>query len=67
MTKKILIYGDSDFAEQVMLTFNLNNSFEVVAFTVHSQFRAKDSFLGLPLWTLSVLKRNIHLRYIVYL
>jgi sugar O-acyltransferase (sialic acid O-acetyltransferase NeuD family) len=48
MNKKIIIFGDSAFAEIAYEYFTYDSEYEVVAFTVSKEFKAKDSLFGLP-------------------
>ena len=48
MTKKIIIFGDSAFAEIAYEYFTHDSEYEVVAFTVSQNFLNKDSLFGLP-------------------
>jgi sugar O-acyltransferase (sialic acid O-acetyltransferase NeuD family) len=48
MNKKIVIFGDSAFAEIAYEYFTYDSEYEVVAFTVSEEFKAKDSLFGLP-------------------
>lgn len=48
MNKKIIIFGDSAFAEIAYEYFTYDSEYQVVAFTVSKEFKAKDSLFGLP-------------------
>lgn len=45
----VVVYGDSDFAEQVYYQLESDGRYEVLAFTVDEQFLRKAAFMGLPL------------------
>ncbi len=47
--KKIIIFGDSAFVEIAYEYFTRDSEYEVVAFTVTSEFLKKDSLFGLPI------------------
>jgi sugar O-acyltransferase (sialic acid O-acetyltransferase NeuD family) len=47
--KKLIIFGDSAFAEIAYEYFTHDSEYEVVAFTVTSEFLKKDSLFGLPI------------------
>lgn len=47
-TKKLVLFGDSAFAEIAYEYFTHDSEFEVCAFTVSKQFRKRDSLFGLP-------------------
>lgn len=47
-TKKLVIFGDSAFAEVAYELFTYDSEYEVVAFTVTKEFLKKDSLFGLP-------------------
>ena len=49
MKKKLILFGDSAFAEIAYEYFTHDSSYEVVAFTVHEQFITRDSLFGLPI------------------
>uniref|UniRef100_UPI0040480E5F acetyltransferase n=1 Tax=Algoriphagus sp. TaxID=1872435 RepID=UPI0040480E5F len=49
MNKKIIIFGDSAFAEIAFEYFTYDSDYEVVAFTVSNEFLCKESFNGLPI------------------
>jgi sugar O-acyltransferase (sialic acid O-acetyltransferase NeuD family) len=46
--QKIVIYGDSDFAEQVKYQLDSDDRYKVVAFTVDESKYMKNCFLNLP-------------------
>ncbi len=46
--KKIIIFGISDFASQVSFYLKHDSDFEIVAYTVDSNYNTTKSFLGLP-------------------
>ena len=48
MNKKIIIFGDSAFAEIAYEYFTYDSEYEVVAFTVSKEFKVNDSLFGLP-------------------
>lgn len=47
-TKKLVLFGDSAFAEIAYEYFTFDSDYEVVAFTVSKKFMEKDSLFGLP-------------------
>lgn len=47
-TKKLVLFGDSAFAEIAYEYFTHDSEYEVVAFTVTQEFLKKDSLFGLP-------------------
>ncbi len=47
-TKKIVIFGDREFAEIAYEYFTHDSSYEVVAFTVENDFLTKNTVCGLP-------------------
>ncbi len=47
-TKKLIIVGDSAFAEIALEYFNADTSYEVVAFSVESAYLKRDRLHGLP-------------------
>lgn len=46
--KKLLLFGDSAFAEVAYELFTHDSDYEVVAFVVSKEFRKRDSLFGLP-------------------
>jgi sugar O-acyltransferase (sialic acid O-acetyltransferase NeuD family) len=48
MNKKLIIFGDSAFAEIAYEYFTYDSDYEVVAFTVSSEFIKKDTLFNLP-------------------
>jgi len=48
MKKKVIIYGDTNFAKQLKYCFDTDSNYEVEAFTVHKQFRNLTRLEGLP-------------------
>lgn len=46
--KKIILFGDSAFAEIAYEYFTYDSEYEVVAFTVTKEFLKKDNLFGLP-------------------
>ena len=48
MSQKLIIGGDSLFAEIAHEYFTYDSRYEVVAFTVEQAFRTRDTFRGLP-------------------
>jgi sugar O-acyltransferase (sialic acid O-acetyltransferase NeuD family) len=49
MKKKIILFGDSAFAEIAFEYFTYDSEYEVVAFTVSKEFLKKDTLFGLPI------------------
>ncbi|MGZ3883575.1 MAG: acetyltransferase [Bacteroidia bacterium] len=47
-TKKLVLFGDSAFAEVAYELFTHDSEYEVVAFTVTKEFLKKDTLFGLP-------------------
>lgn len=50
--RKIVIVGDSSFAEVACAMFEQDDVFDVVAFAVHAAYRKRDSLLGRPIHTI---------------
>lgn len=48
--EKIVIYGDSDFAEQVLYQLESDGRYKIVAFTVDIERINKKNYLGLPIY-----------------
>jgi len=46
-TQRVIIYGDSDFAEQVYYQLKTDGRYEILAFTVDETKYQKNSFIGL--------------------
>lgn len=46
--KKLILFGDSAFAEIAYEYFTYDSDYEVVAFTVTKEYLTKESFFGLP-------------------
>ena len=49
MSNKLILFGDSAFAEIAYEYFTYDSSYEVVAFTVDEAYLRKDSLFGLPI------------------
>jgi sugar O-acyltransferase (sialic acid O-acetyltransferase NeuD family) len=47
-TKKLILFGDSAFAEIAYEYFTYDSEYEVVAFTVSQEFLKKDNLMGIP-------------------
>ena len=47
-TRKLVIFGISNFAEIMEFYFSTDSDYEVVAFTVDEEFKDRDRFLGRP-------------------
>jgi len=47
--KKIIIFGNDDFAQVAHFYFSQDSDFEVVAFTVHERFLKDKELFGLPI------------------
>lgn len=47
-TKKLIIFGDRDFAEIAYEYFTFDSVYDVVAFTLHEKYITKNSWKGLP-------------------
>lgn len=50
--RRLLIVGDSSFAEIACELFDEEGKYDVTAFAVHESFRKRDSLLGRPLYSL---------------
>jgi sugar O-acyltransferase (sialic acid O-acetyltransferase NeuD family) len=48
-TKKLILFGDSAFAEIAYEYFTFDSEYEVVAFTVSKEFLTKNELFGLPI------------------
>jgi len=48
MKKKVIIFGDSAFAEIAYEYFTYDSEYEVIAFTISEDFLEKDNLFGLP-------------------
>lgn len=48
-SKKLIIFGDSAFAEIAYEYFTYDSDYEVVAFTVSKEFLSKETMFGLPI------------------
>lgn len=46
MKKKLIIFGDSGFAEIAYLYFSSQNTYEVVSFCVEEEYRSKNTLFG---------------------
>ena len=46
--KKVVIFGDSDFAGQVSFYLKQVSDYEIVAYTVNAEYNKTKTFLGLP-------------------
>ena len=60
--KKIVILGDSAFAEIAYEYFTHDSDFEVIGFSVEQKFLHKTSLLGLPVIPFESLKENIDVK-----
>src|SRR5690554_4338219 len=47
-TQQVIIYGDSDFAEQVYYQLETDGRYKILAFTVDESKFEKNTFIGLP-------------------
>jgi len=56
--KKLIIIGDSAFAEIAYEYFTHDSEFEVVAFSVESQYLKRDSLFGVPVVAFETLSEN---------
>ena len=45
---KIVVFGISDFANEVSFYFKNDSDYEIVAYTVDSKYKSTETFLGLP-------------------
>jgi len=58
--EKIVIYGDSDFAEQVYYQLESDDRYKVLAFTVDKERFTQNNCLGLPVYPFQDI--NVHFR-----
>lgn len=58
-TEKLIIVGDSAFAEVAYQCFMHDSHFDVVGFAVEEAYRRRDNFLGLPVYTVENLTSDI--------
>lgn len=56
--QNIVIYGDSDFAEQAYSQFEMDGRYTVVAFTVDESKYKRTTFNGLPIIKFQLLKKE---------
>ncbi|MFN6465187.1 MAG: acetyltransferase [Nostoc sp. DedVER02] len=56
--KKLIIIGDSAFAEVAYEYFTYDSSYEVVAFSVEQEFLRKDKLFGLPVTPFESLEKD---------
>lgn len=56
--KKLVIFGDSAFAEVAYELFSHDSDYEVVAFTVTSQYLTKNELFGLPVVAFEEIDRH---------
>lgn len=54
-TQNVIIYGDSEFAEQIYYQLYSDERYNVLAFTVDSSKYHKDNFIGLPIYKFHLL------------
>jgi len=47
-TKKLIIYGDSSYAEMISHYFQMDSEYQVVAFCVDKAYRTREEIDGLP-------------------
>ncbi|MBM7866621.1 acetyltransferase [Heliomicrobium gestii] len=57
-TRKLVIVGDSAFAEVAYEYFTYDSEYEVVAFSVEKEYIIKESMLGLPIVPFEELERD---------
>ncbi len=57
--KKLIIGGDSSFAEIAYEYFQEDSPYQVVAFTVEKEFLRKESLFGLPIYPLEEIEKNL--------
>ncbi len=58
MTKKLVIVGDSSFAEIAYEYFTWDSDFEVVGFAVEKSHRVRDKLFGLPVVDLELIEEK---------
>ena len=56
--KKLILYGDSSFAQMIAHYFQSDSDYEVVAFCVDSAYKTKDTLDGLPVCTLESIEEH---------
>ena len=56
--KKLIIYGESSFAQMIAHYFQSDSAYEVVAFCVDSAYKTKDTLDGLPIVTLETIEEH---------
>ena len=56
--KKLIIYGDSSFAQMIAHYFQSDSDYEVVAYCVDSAYKTKDDIDGLPVVALEELESH---------
>lgn len=57
-TKKLIIFGDRDYAEIAYEYFTHDSPYVVVAFTTQKEFLTKETFCGLPVVPFETLEKN---------
>jgi sugar O-acyltransferase (sialic acid O-acetyltransferase NeuD family) len=58
--QKIVIYGDSDFAEQVKYQLDTDSRYKVIAFVVDKSMYTKNIFMDLPVYEFHTLNNYYH-------
>lgn len=58
-TKKLIIIGDSAFAEVAYELFTHDSEYEVVGFSVESQFLKKGELFGLPVYPFEEIEKHV--------
>ena len=56
-SRRLVIAGDSSFAEVACDMFDAQGQFNVCAFTVHAAYRKRDSLLGRPIYPIEEIAR----------
>ncbi|MDX2367859.1 MAG: acetyltransferase [Colwellia sp.] len=51
--QKVIIFGTSSFAKQMLYCFNLTSEYEIVGFALDAKYITTDSFCGLPIYSTS--------------
>ena len=59
-TRKLVLFGDSAFAEIAYEYFTHDSPYEVVAFAVEAEYRTRDELFGLPVVPFESLADRYH-------
>jgi sugar O-acyltransferase (sialic acid O-acetyltransferase NeuD family) len=57
-TRKVVVFGNSDFATQVTSYFKRDSDYEIVAYTVDAAYNKSKEFLGLPVIDFEVVQEQ---------